>query len=565
VLRLAPPLTILIFLGPVAAGLLGTALPAFGWLPAIGADEPGLEPWRRLLAMPGLGHALAITLGSGLVSTALAFTAAATIAAATHDTALRRPLALLVPVLLAVPHLASAIGFAFLAAPSGWPARLVSPWLTGWQRPPDLLTLNDPWGVTLTLGLAVREAPFLLFAILAAMGQVDTARQLRVARSLGYGTAEAWAKLVLPQLFPLLRLPLCAVLAFALSVVDVAIVLGPSTPAPLAVELVRLAADPDLAVRLPAAAGALLLLLLTVAVAAAVHGGQLLLARWTHPWLACGPSRRRDRALRLTGLLATAIVGGLGLASLASLVLWSVAGPWRFPATLPDAFTLESWRWAAHGLHSPLATSLALGLASAALALALTLACLEHESRTPPRSTARVIWLVYLPLLIPQLSFLFGLQVVLITAGLDGTWPALVWTHLVFVLPYVFLMLRGPYLALDPHYSSAARVLGRTEAWVFWRVKLPLLRRPVAVAAAVGITVSLALYLPTLFAGGGRFATLTTETLALAGSADRRLAATAGLVLALTPLVALGVAGAVRPPAAVRARSAAARLRAAGA
>ena len=146
--------------------------------------------------------------------------------------------------LLAVPHLASAVGFAFLITPSGWLARLASPWLTGWQRPPDLLTLNDPWGVALTMGLALREAPFLLFALLAAAGQTDVGRQLRVARSLGYGPAEAWVKLALPQLFPLLRLPLYAVLAFTLSAVDVALVLGPAAPAPLAVELVRLAQRP---------------------------------------------------------------------------------------------------------------------------------------------------------------------------------------------------------------------------------------------------------------------------------------------------------------------------------
>ena len=50
----------------------------------------------------------------------------------------------MLPFLLAVPHLASAIGTAFLLAPSGWLARLASPWLTGWERPPDLLTVNDP-------------------------------------------------------------------------------------------------------------------------------------------------------------------------------------------------------------------------------------------------------------------------------------------------------------------------------------------------------------------------------------------------------------------------------------
>ena len=247
---------------------------------------------------------------------------------------------------------------------------------------------------------------------------------------------------------------------------------------------------------------------------------------------------------------------GLGLASLAALALWSVAAAWRFPVAWPQAFTAETWRWAEAGLRRPLLTSLALAAGSTAVALALALACLEHESRTGPRPAARVLWLVYLPLLVPQVSFLFGLQVALVTLRLDGTWTAVVWAHLTFVLPYVFLMLREPYLALHPAYAAAARTLGRSGNAVFWRIKLPLLRRPIAVAAAVGFTVSLALYLPTLFAGAGRVATLTTETLSLASGGDRRLAAAAGLVLALLPLAALALAAAVPAPRGLRAGAA---------
>ena len=43
-----------------------------------------------------------------------------------------------------------------------------------------------------------------------------------------------------------------------------------------------------------------------------------------------------------------------------------------------------------------------------------------------------------------------------------------------------------------------------------------MLLRPLLIALAVGFAVSVAQYLPTLFAGGGRFSTLTTEALSLA-------------------------------------------------
>ena len=506
------------------------------------------EPWRLLWQQPGLTDGILLTLGSGLGATLLALLAAVLIAARAGERLAAGPRRWLLPVLLAVPHLASAIGTAFLLAPSGWLARLTSPWLTGWQRPPDLLTLNDPLALALTLGLAMREAPFLLLAIIAAQGQLAGARTLAVARTAGHGRSEGWLKVVFPVLYRQIRLPVYAVLAFALSVVDMALVLGPSAPPVLAVQVLRWLTDPDPAWH-PVGAAAALLQLVLIAVALALwHLGELTAARLSRPWLVGGPHPGLNRALGGVGRIADGAVFGLNLAGLAILALWSLAAAWRFPAALPQAWSLESWRWAATGLAGPMATTLVVGILAAAVALAAVLGCLEREARAGPRPKTRVLALAYLPLLLPQISFLFGLQVVFARLGLDATLTGLAWSHLVFVLPYTFLMLRGPYLAFDPRWLAAGSTLGRSQTHLFWRVRLPLLRRPILVALAVGFSVSVAQYLPTLFVGAGRFPTLTTEALALATGGDRRIAAVAALVLAALPL--LGLAGALRVPSA---------------
>jgi putative thiamine transport system permease protein len=506
-----------------------------------------LAPWRQLLAMPGLGRSVALTLGSGIAATFLAFAAAVAIMAACHG---RRTAALrlVLPFLLAVPHLASAIGTAFLLAPSGWLARLASPWLTGWHEPPDLLTINDPLAVALTLGLALRECPFLVLALLAAASQLDTEARLAVARTAGYGRGEAWLKLVLPCLYRQVRLPLYAVLAFALSIVDMALVLGPSAPPVLAVQLLRWFNDPDLSLRLTGAAGALLQLGLILAAIALWRLAEAVTARCLRPWLTHGPSWRLDLALRLAGGLAAALVLGLGLLGLTVVAAWSLAGSWRFPAALPQRLELASWAWAGQGLAGPAVTTLLLGVLASVTALLFVLACLEHEARTGARPAARVLGLAYLPLLVPQISFLFGLQVLFVRLGLDATAAGLLWSHLVFVLPYVLLLLREPYLALHPRYLAASATLGGSPWRTFRQVKLPLLRRPILVAAAVGFSVSVAQYLPTVFIGAGRYPTLTTEALALALGGDRRLAAVAALLLALLPLLALAAALALPSP-----------------
>jgi len=47
-LHWAPAVTVAAFALPIVAGLLGTLLPAFGVMPAIGAERFGLAPWREL-------------------------------------------------------------------------------------------------------------------------------------------------------------------------------------------------------------------------------------------------------------------------------------------------------------------------------------------------------------------------------------------------------------------------------------------------------------------------------------------------------------------------------------
>jgi len=121
------------------------------------------------------------------------------------------------------------IGFAFLIAPSGWLVRLAAPLLLG-DAPPDLPIPGDRLGLTLAAGLWLKETPFLLLAVFAGMNQLPVARSLDIARSLGYGPAMAWLKVILPFLYGQLRLPIYAVLAFSLSVVDMALILGPTTP-----------------------------------------------------------------------------------------------------------------------------------------------------------------------------------------------------------------------------------------------------------------------------------------------------------------------------------------------
>lgn len=541
-LRLAPGLTLALFLVPIGAGLLGTLAPAFGVFPALGETRLSLDPWRDLLGQPGFGTSLRLTLTTGFLATALSLLFACGFAAlASTRPGVARLERTLAP-LLATPHVAVAIGLAFLIASSGFFARVVSPWLTGWERPPALAIVRDPAGLSYVAGLAIKETAFLVLMILAAQGQARAAQALAAARALGYSPLVAWAKVVLPAVYRQIRLPVYAVLAFSLSNVEMALVLAPGTPPPLAVLAMRWFTSYDLSLYPAAAAAATLQLLVVIAGIGVWRIAEIAGKRLHRAWCARGARRGlAGPALALGG--AGAIASGvLVLAAIAVMALWSIAEGWRYPDALPPAVSLRTWSRAAPTMIDLVGTTALVAAAATLIALALTLACLENEARRDLEPGAGALWLLYLPLLVPQIAFLFGAQVALVRLDLDATLLAVIWAHLLFVLPYVFLSLADPWRALDPRYARIAAGLGASPWRTFFAVKLPMLARPIGTAFAVGFSVSVALYLPTLFAGAGRIMTLTTEAVTLSSGADRRIVGVTAFLQAALPLLVYAAA-----------------------
>jgi putative thiamine transport system permease protein len=536
--RLGPPLTVALLAGPVLAGLAGAVAPAFGWLPVLGGTALSLEPWRALAAWPGLTGAVRLSVVTGLVATAISLAITLLVVAAWQGT---RTFALIVRMLsplLSVPHAAAAFGLAFLIAPSGWIARLLSPWATGWSQPPDLLIVNDPSGLALIAGLVVKEVPFLLLMTLAALAQADSLRTAAVSQTMGYGRVTGWLKTVLPRVYPQIRLPVYAVLAYSMSVVDMALILGPTRPPTLAVQVLDWMSRPDLSFRFIAAAGATLQAALVAGVLVLWWGGERLVARFGRRWAESGGRGRRwDAVIRPLALGLAALSAGLVVAGVAGLGLWSVAGLWQFPSSLPQTLSLRTWAGQSTGLARATGETLLIGAAATAIAVTLVVTCLEAEYRSGRPAPPRALLILYLPLIVPQVAFLPGLQTFALLAGMDGGRGAVIAAHVVFVLPYVFLALADPWRAWDARNGTVAAALGAGPGRVLWAVRLPMLLRAVLTAAAVGFATSVAQYLPTLLIGAGRVETLTTEAVALASGANRRVIGVYALSQTLAPML----------------------------
>lgn len=536
-LRFAPGLILFLLLAPLLAGLAGTALPALGYLPGLDGDL-AFDPLAEVAATPGFSSALAVTLISGFASTLIALIFSLLLLASFHNSRFLGFLRSALAPLLAVPHLAAALGFFFLFSPSGWIARLFS---FGASTPPAVVSVQDPWGLSLALGLSLKEAPFLFMMGLAALNQVKVEPQLRIARALGYRPLAAWIKVILPQVYPQLRLPLFAVLAFGLGNVDMATVLGPTTPPSLATLVLHWAQDPELTRLSLAAAGGLLLALIMLAAIGLWLIAERILARVFAPHLSSGKRQLGEGPLKFLArafwlfLIAALFCGAVGQ------LLWSLAESWRFPDLLPSSFSDRAWS-RLPSLFASTGRALVIALIVLALALPLALAALENEQRRGLKPARAMLWLLYLPLILPQASFLFGLQIWLVALDLDGAWVSVVLAHFLFVFPYLYLALADPYRALDPRYRRAGSALGQGPFATWWRIVLPLLLRPILLASALGFAVSVNQYLATLFPGGGRITTLMTEAMAEAGGGDRRQMGLYATLLGLLPLLVFALA-----------------------
>lgn len=540
--RFGPTLVALLIAVPVTAGLAGTVLPAFGMLPSLGSTRPSLDPFRELAAEPGLLRSTTLGLAAGLISAFVALATVFLFASGWIGTGPFRRITRLVSPLLAVPHAAAAFGFAFLIAPSGLVARLVSPQLTGWDQPPDWLIVNDPCALSLALGLAAKEVPFLFLMTLAALPQTGHEQARRLAASLGYGRVTGFLHAVWPPLYRQIRLPVFAVIAFATSVVDVAAILGPSTPPVLAVRLVTWMNDPELAMRLKASAGALLQLGVSAAAIILWIGLEKVGSVLRRVLCMAGLRLRRDGIWRAAGFAAMSGFAGLLLAGLLALALWSVASFWQFPDALPASFTLAGWRSSFSRLADPLWRTIVVAAASAGAALLLVVFALLGEEEAGDGPGPRSRWSLYLPLIVPQIAFLFGIQTALLVAGLAPSTPLLVGVHLIFVLPYVMLALADTWWAFDRRYEAVAFGLGRGRLRVLVSVRLPMLASPLMTAFAVGFAVSVGLYLPTLLIGAGRLPTVTTEAVALAAGGNRRIIGVWAFAQAILPAIGFAIA-----------------------
>jgi putative thiamine transport system permease protein len=525
----------------IMAGFIGTLLPSLNYLPVMGYTSFSLSPWFDFFSWPGIQKSIFVTLFSGVTSSFCVAGFAFLFIAFTHGSFLWKFFEKILSPVLSIPHAAFAVGFGFLITPSGWIIRMISPSLTGFVNPPDWIILNDPAGITLTMALVIKEFPFLIMVAMGALGQLDIEKTLLAGKALGYKKEQIWLKVLIPGLYPHLRLSIFAVIAYSFSVVDMAILLGPSSPPTLGVQILKWFNDPDMSFKLIAAAGSLSLFFMVILTIIFVYCLEKTLPFFLRAWIT---NTKRQSFISnfkwlifLTGFFIIAVT----IISSVVLVIWSFSWQWRFPSFLPGAWTFQFWAKGLAGCFDSVTTTLITGIAAALMGLLLIIGCLEHDVESHKNKTRNynkiMQFFLYLPLLIPQITFMAGIQLFLVIMNMDGVWITLVWSHMLFVLPYIFIALGATYSAFDQRMTDQAILLRRSYTLSLFKVKLPMLLKPILFAFAIGFSVSVAQYIPTMLVGAGRFSTITTQVVNIASGSDRRILAVYALIQQGLPMM----------------------------
>jgi putative thiamine transport system permease protein len=526
---LSPSILLAILLIPVVAGLFGVVLPAFGWLPALGETTVDLRGFKALLETPGFGSMLSLSFLTSFISTFFAVVVSILILGNYYNTRMLNHVQRILGPILVIPHAAAAIAIGFLIAPSGLIMRLFSPWLSGAVLPPDVLLPNDPYGISIILGLTLKELPFILLMAMAVMQQKEikytVEGQYKVALSLGYYPFTGFCKAVLPVIYPFIRLPIYAILAYSSASIEMPLILGPNTPPTLAVAIMQWFNDVDLSLRIKASSGAIVQILLTLSVLCTWWVLEQIVKRFALSKITNGRRKYGDKSVKLFTHSITFVVLATIFLALLGLVLWSVAGYWSFPKAYPDMLVALHWQKGLEQLSPTIVDTVLVAISATAIALVFTLFALEAEQQRQKPLASSANLTIYLPLLVPSIAFLFGIVWVKELLGVNAVFSTVVMGHLLFVMPYMFLALATSYRKLDLRYAKVAASLGCSPWRVFYAVKLPQLLPPMLFSCALGLAISFSQYLPTLLLGGGRINTLTTEAVAIASGSSRRITA----------------------------------------
>jgi len=160
-------------------------------------------------------------------------------------------------------------------------------------------------------------------------------------------------------------------------------------------------------------------------------------------------------------------------------------------------------------------TSLILGALTAVISTTLGVLAALALVRYSIRGRNLVATILIAPLLVPEVVLAVALLLFLNFAGIGKSMPMLLAGHVIFTLPFVFLVVQARLVGIRRDIEEAALSLGASPVQTFLSVTLPLLMPAVAAGALFAFTISFDNITGTLFWKPGGVETVPTQIFAM--------------------------------------------------
>lgn len=174
----------------------------------------------------------------------------------------------------------------------------------------------------------------------------------------------------------------------------------------------------------------------------------------------------------------------------------------------------------------PLYNSLRIALISTVIIFFVGIAAAYYVARLPRVLKGVLDVLFTLPLVLPPTVVGYLLLRVLGPKRAVGAWAlahfnlklTMVWWSAIFatavvIFPLMYRTARGAFESFDETLADAGRTLGRSNTWIFWRVRMPCCRQGILAGTVLAFARALGEYGATSMVAGytpGRTATIST-------------------------------------------------------
>jgi spermidine/putrescine transport system permease protein len=142
-------------------------------------------------------------------------------------------------------------------------------------------------------------------------------------------------------------------------------------------------------------------------------------------------------------------------------------------------------------MFQALVNSLVLALLSSLCAAAVGTLGAVGMSRVGWKANGLIEYLSTLPIMIPEIILGMVFLVFFALIGLPFGLPALIVSHTVFCVPYIFMMVKARLAGMDKSYAEAAKDLGASEFRAFYDITFPLLRPAVVSGMLLAFAMSM--------------------------------------------------------------------------